>query len=216
MATWRNTGLSYAPGILDTCGMEPEKNLPYNRKQLPLGNLISLLYISEEREPTLSVGMTATVQSQSPANGPSYSLTRSLIPCNKFWHLYTLQNKSKSSLQCSWMWGPGASLLVKTVPFLRLQNHLVCWLVTFRKLIVQHNVKRGCEAGSYDVLGAYWLSTSLQHIYIYQYKFSLNIVQQYPTEQNLRNSMGSIRLYKNFKGDFIIVYKSFLRISHFL
>lgn len=33
---------------------------------------------------------------------------------------------------------------------------------------------------------------------------------------NLRNSMGGIRLYKDFESNFVIIYKSFLRISHFL
>ena len=34
--------------------------------------------------------------------------------------------------------------------------------------------------------------------------------------KNLRNSMGSICLYEDFKSHFVIIYKSFLRISHFL
>lgn len=37
-----------------------------------------------------------------------------------------------------------------------------------------------------------------------------------PLKKNLRNSMGSIRLYKDFESHFVIIYKSFLRIRHFL
>lgn len=110
------TGLSYAP-----CGNGAREK---SSVHLPLANLISLFHTNEEREPTLSVRMTATVQSQSPANDPSKNLTRS----HKFWHLNTLQNKSKSPLQWPWIWGPGASLLVKAVPFLRLQSLLAGYI----------------------------------------------------------------------------------------
>lgn len=45
------TGLSYAPSILDPCGNGAREK---STVQLPLANLISLFHTNEEHEPALS------------------------------------------------------------------------------------------------------------------------------------------------------------------
>lgn len=87
-----------------------------------------------------------------------------------------------------------------------------------------------CEAGTYVCVllcvraegRAHGRGLSVQYMPLCQYANDAlaiarkTFLNSTPLKKNLRNSMGSIGLYKDFESHFVIIYKSFLRISHFL